>query len=313
MQELPITPNNSQQAELKRAYMIINEYCKDCQVRRNMNRYPPTASADEIAAYQHGVRDIVAHSDGLSTPQISEKMNVLRCKHFGPAKDYTEIKQHFNQLMLKLLPYMQEQVRAADDALKMAVQYAMVGNFIDFGVMDEVDDNELRHKVDAAKDISIAPGVLQSFRQEIERAHRLVLFTDNCGEIVTDKLLISVLRDINPQLYVTVIVRGMPVVNDATLEDAHQIGMEDVANRIIGNGAAMPGNVIGAISSEAMDEVRQADVLVSKGQGNFEGLSGCGLNIFYLFLCKCDAFIQRFDVPQFTGVMTRELESGKGE
>jgi len=240
-------------------------------------------------------------------------MNVLRCKHFGPAKDYTEIKQHFNQLMLKLLPYMQEQVRAADDALKMAVQYAMVGNFIDFGVMDEVDDNELRHKVDAAKDISIAPGVLQSFRQEIERAHRLVLFTDNCGEIVTDKLLISVLRDINPQLYVTVIVRGMPVVNDATLEDAHQIGMEEVANRIIGNGAAMPGNVIGAISSEAMDEVRQADVLVSKGQGNFEGLSGCGLNIFYLFLCKCDAFIQRFDVPQFTGVMTRELESGKGE
>ena len=62
----------------------------------------------------------------------------------------------------------------------------------------------------------------------------------------------------------------------------------------------------GAISSEAMDEIRKADVLVSKGQGNYEGLSGCGLNIFYLFLCKCDAFMQRFNVPQFTGVMTRE-------
>ena len=97
------------------------------------------------------------------------------------------------------------------------------------------------------------------------------------------------------------------MVNDATLEDARQIGMKEVAHRVIGNGVGMPGNVIGAISSEAMDEVRQADVLVSKGQGNFEGLSGCRLNIFYLFLCKCDAFIQRFNVPQFTGVMAREL------
>lgn len=287
--------------------MIINEYCKDCQIRRNMKRYPSSASADEIAAYQRGVRDIIAQCDGLSTPQISEKMNVLRCEHFGPAKDFTEIKRHFNRLMLNLLPHMQEQVSTADDTLKMAVQYAMVGNFIDFGVMDEVDDNELRKKVDAAKDIAIAPGMLQSFRQEVDKAHRMVLFTDNCGEIVADKLLISVLRDINPQLTVTVIVRGKPVVNDATLEDARQIGMEEVAHRVIGNGAGMPGNVIGAISSEAMDEVRQADVLVSKGQGNFEGLSGCGLNIFYLFLCKCDAFIQRFNVPQFTGVMTREL------
>ena len=260
--------------------MVINEYCKDCQIRRNLIKYPATASADEIAAYQQGVRNIIAHSDGLSTPQTSEKMIALRRELFGPAKDFTTIKQHFN---------------------------SMVGNFIDFGVLEEVDDQELRSKLDAAKDIAIDPEMLQSFRREVEKARRLVLFTDNCGEIVTDKLLVSVLRSINPQLFVTVIVRGKPVLNDATMEDALQIGMSDVAQRVIGNGAGMPGNVIGAISSEAMDEIRKADVLVSKGQGNYEGLSGCGLNIFYLFLCKCEAFIQRFNVPQFTGVMTREV------
>lgn len=288
--------------------MIINEYCKDCQIRQNINKYPASATAEERAAYQCGVRDIIARCDGLSTPQISEKMNALRCEHFGPAMDYAEIKHHFNRLMLNLLPYMQKQVAETDDSLRMAVQYAMVGNYIDFGIMEDVDDNELRTKLDAAKDIEIAPEMLQCFRQEVEKAHRLVLFTDNCGEIVTDKLLISVLRDINPQLLVTVIVRGRPVVNDATLEDARQVGMQDVAQRVIGNGAGMPGNVIGAISSEAMDEVRKADVLVSKGQGNYEGLSGCGLNIFYLFLCKCDAFMRRFNVPKYTGVMTRECK-----
>ena len=109
------------------------------------------------------------------------------------------------------------------------------------------------------------------------------LYTDNCGEIVTDRLLIATLRDINPDLYISVIVRGKPVLNDATLEDAKYVHMEDVAQKVIGNGTGMPGNVIGAISQEAMDEVENADLLISKGQGNFEGLSGCGLNIYYFF------------------------------
>ncbi|MCR4860535.1 MAG: ARMT1-like domain-containing protein [Bacteroidales bacterium] len=292
--------------------MIINEYCKDCQLRRNIDRYPATASADEIAAYQRGVRDLIAHCEGLSTPQISEKMRALRHGHFGPGRDFTAIKRHFNSLMLNLLPHMQKQVAEADDALRMAVQYSMVGNFIDFGALDNVDEQELLAKLDAAKGLPIAPGMLESFRREVEKAQRLVLFTDNCGEIVTDKLLLSVLRDINPHLSVTVIVRGRPVVNDATLEDARQIGMGEVARRVIGNGAGMPGNVLGAISPEAMEEIGQADVLVSKGQGNYEGLSGCGLNIFYLFLCKCDAFTQRFNVPRFTGVMTRERVGQEG-
>ena len=82
--------------------------------------------------------------------------------------------------------------------------------------------------------------------------------------------------------------------------------MGEVAQSVIGNGTAMPGNVLSAVSQEARSEIEQADLLISKGQGNYEGLSGCGLNIFYLFLCKCERFIDRFHVPQFTGIMTRE-------
>ena len=137
--------------------MVINEYCKNCQLRRNLIKYPATASADEVAAYQRGVRNILAHSDGLSTPQTSEKMIALRRELFGPAKDFTTIKRHFNSLMLNLLPHMQQQVAKADDALRMAVQFSMVANYIDFGILEEVDDQELRSKLDVAKDIVIAP------------------------------------------------------------------------------------------------------------------------------------------------------------
>lgn len=286
--------------------MVISEYCKKCQIKRNMAKYPANASAEQIKRYQDEVQEIIKNSDGYTTPQVSEKMNALRQEIFGSVMDYTDIKKHYNQLMLDYFPYMEEKVDAAENHLKMAIQYAMVGNYIDFGALENVNERELKEKLDEAVNIQIDSLMLEAFGEDILHAKRLVYFTDNCGEIVTDKLLISALREINPNLYITVIVRGKPVLNDATLEDARDVHMEEVAHKVMGNGTGMPGNVIGAISKEAMDEVESADVLISKGQGNYEGLSGCGLNMYYFFLCKCEMFVRRFNVEQFTGIMTRE-------
>lgn len=286
--------------------MIINETCKECQLKKNLNAYPADASSEKIDAYQAGVRDILDKCDGLSTPQVAEKMYDLRREIFGADRDYSEIKSYYNRLMLSLLPYMERQIRNAEDPLTMAVKYAMVGNYIDFGAMESVDENELRTQLDQAEEISVDADVLESFRKGILSARQMVYFTDNCGEIATDKMLISVIRSLAPELEVTVIVRSRDAVNDATLDDARQIRMEEAATRVIGNGNGMPGNVISEMSQEAMDVIEKADILVSKGQGNYEGLSGSGLNIYYMFLCKCETFMKRFDVPQFTGVMTHE-------
>ena len=275
--------------------MVINEKCKICQIKRNNNRYPVGATEEKIKEYQYKVNEIVKNSDGLTTPQVAEQMDNLRKELFGNTMDYTEIKQHYNKLMLDYFPYMENKVNTSENHLKMAIQYAMVGNYIDFGALENVNDIELKDKLDEAVNIQIDSNLLTDFHKEIVNANRLVYFTDNCGEIVTDRLLIATLRDINPDLYISVIVRGKPVLNDATLEDAKYVHMEDVAQK-----------VIGAISQEAMDEVENADLLISKGQGNFEGLSGCGLNIYYFFLCKCEMFMRRFGVEQFTGIMTKE-------
>ena len=286
--------------------MVINENCKVCQIKRNIDKYPLNATEEEIKEYQHKVKEIVENSDGLSTPQVAEKMDDLRRKIFGNVIDYTEIKQHYNQLMLDYFPYMKNKVDTSENHLKTAIQYAMVGNYIDFGALENVNEGELKVQLDEAVNITIDSKLLDVFKNDLVNAKRLVYFTDNCGEIVTDKLFISTLRDINPDLYISVIVRGKPVLNDATLEDAKYIHMENVAQKVIGNGTGMPGNVIGAISQEAMEEIKNADLLISKGQGNYEGLSGCGLNIYYFFLCKCEMFMRRFGVEQFTGIMTRE-------
>ena len=285
--------------------MVINENCKVCQIKRNIDKYPLHAT-EEIEEYQYKVKKIVENSDGLSTPQVAEKMDDLRQEIFGNVIDYTEIKQHYNQLMLEHFPYMKNKVDTSENHLKTAIQYAMVGNYIDFGALENVNEGELKAQLDEAININIDSKLLDVFKNDLVNAKRLVYFTDNCGEIVTDKLLISTLRDINPNLHITVIVRGKPVLNDATLEDAKYIHMEDVAQKVLGNGTGLPGNVVGAISKESMDEVENADLLISKGQGNYEGLSGCGLNIYYLFLCKCEMFMRRFGVEQFTGIMARE-------
>ena len=175
--------------------MIINEECKKCQIKRNINKYPVNATEEKITEYQYKVNEIVKNSDGLSTPQVAEKMDNLRQELFGNVMDYTEIKQHYNQLMLDYFPYMEEKVDATENHLKMAIQYAMVGNYIDFGALENVNERELKEKLDEAVNIQINSLMLEAFCDDILHAKRLVYFTDNCGEIVTDKLLISTLRE----------------------------------------------------------------------------------------------------------------------
>jgi uncharacterized protein with ATP-grasp and redox domains len=138
------------------------------------------------------------------------------------------------------------------------------------------------------------------------RAKRLVYLTDNCGEIVIDKLMIEQICKINPELHVTVIVRGKEILNDATMEDAIQVGLDQITT-VTGNGSNIAGTCLDEISEEAKNLIEQADFIISKGQGNFETLQECGLNIYYLFLCKCMMFANRFQVPRFTGMLLNDI------
>lgn len=222
-------------------------------------------------------------------------------------EDYSKIKKFFNTLMLTLENKMREEVRASKDPLCRAMQYAMGGNFIDFGAMGAVDENKLCEILDGSCDIEIDMGVLEELRADIKKAKNIVFFTDNCGEIVADKVLMNAIKGENPDAHLTAIVRGAPILNDATLEDAEQVGLELVADKVIGNGNGIAGNVLSRASSEAMAYINKADLLISKGQGNFETLSGCGLNVYYVFMCKCDLFVNRFNVPLYTGLLKKEI------
>ena len=103
------------------------------------------------------------------------------------------------------------------------------------------------------------------------------------------------------------VVRDHPVLNDATMDDVHQVGLDQLDGiRVMGNGDRLAGTDIDRISPEAKEALLTADLILAKGQGNYETLQGCGLPVYYAFLCKCRFFADRFGVPTYTGMLVRE-------
>lgn len=286
--------------------MKMNESCVACLLGKYEKKYPEGATQSEIEAYRNALEAVFENFSQRSAPEVVEQMELVKRRFFGDAADFFAIKRHFNLLMLSLESQMEQTVRDAEDPLRCALQYAMAGNFIDFGALDSVEEDKLREFLEAANRAQLDEKTIEDLGLDLSRASRLVYFTDNCGEIVADKVLVRTLKRLYPKLFVTVIVRGAPVLNDATMVDAEEIGFSDVADRVLENGNGVAGTVIARLSREAREAVDAADLMLAKGQGNFESLAGCGLNVYYLFMCKCKLFVDRFRVPKFSGILTRE-------
>ena len=285
----------------------MEQECKACLFRKYIDQYPEGASPQLIRQYKDAVtRLLETCSDELTAPEVSHQLRNMGEDLFQvEAEDYTEIKKYFNSLLLARELELLEKTEAATDPVLQAARYALTGNFIDFSALENVEEAKLNELLDQAHTISFDETVYRHLLEEIQKAAGLVYITDNCGEIVMDKLLIWQLKKLNPSLDITVVVRGAPVANDATMEDADQVGMGALA-RVIGNGTALDGTVLRKMPAYPRSVLEQADVIIAKGQANYETLQGCGLNIFYLFMCKCNLFTRRFGVPQFSGILTAE-------
>ena len=149
-------------------------------------------------------------------------------------------------------------------------------------------ESELRNAILQVENSFLAALRLAVAENQLEKTRKLLYLGDNCGEIVLDKLFIEMIRKRYPNLTVLYGVRGRPVVNDVTLEDARMVGMERVA-RIIENGSGALGTVLNETSPEFQEIFKTADLVISKGQGNFESLSECrDQQIYYLLMIKCE-------------------------
>ena len=194
--------------------------------------------------------------------------------------------------MLDLYPHFLEQIRSAEDPLEMAIRLAISANIIDFGAIQDLDEETIDRTLSEASAIPLDHAAVELFRREVEQAKTILYLGDNAGEIVCDRLLIEQL----PREKITFAVRGNPVLNDATITDAEAVGMTKIVP-VIDNGSDAPGTVLEFCSPEFRDRFQAADFIIAKGQGNYESLSDNHQNIFFLLRAKCPVIAKEFNSP----------------
>lgn len=284
----------------------LNSICVSCVTKDRLEQFPKDAPEEIKVKYMSAVLKELAKMENQHGPTIATRhIYDLQKEMFGYHQSYLELREQFNSIMLEREEEIRNSIQQSEDSLKAAIQYAIAGNYIDFMVMKNVDEETLETLLQNACNYEIDCSVLEALRQDILKAEKLVYLTDNCGEILIDKLVIEQIHKMNPGLQITAIVRGEEILNDATMEDAIQVGLPNVAT-VIGNGDSMPGTCLYRISNEAKRALDDANVVISKGQGNLEMLQGCDLNLYYIFLCKCDMISEMFQVPKFTPMLVRE-------
>lgn len=282
--------------------------CMVCLIQRQWEQVSRCEDEQAKASYMIDVLRTVAEAeDGATAPLVVARITKLYRAYFGNPTGFDKLKAEYNARLLQMEDENSSRIKQSVDPLAAALKLARAGNYIDFGAMGSVEDDKLVRLIADADGETLDENVYSCFVRDLENARRLVYLTDNCGEIVLDKLLVQTIRSRYPSLEVTAIVRGAPVLNDATEEDARAVGLPDAAY-VLGNGTDIAGTQLEAISEEARRQITGADLIISKGQGNFETLHGCGLNIYYLFLCKCDWFTKRFGLERYRGVFVNERD-----
>ena len=286
--------------------MKANSMCISCILSRQEKKIRSFEDEQKKSEYMNQVLKILYENGQTeSAPWMAEKINRLYEKFWGPLEDYTDIKHEYNMLLLDKEADMEQKIKMADDPLVECIKYVCAGNYIDFTGVENVNMNTFEELLKKAEEESVCEEEYQKFRDDLASAKTLAYLTDNCGEIVLDKIFIRHIKEAYPDLNITVIVRGENVINDATMTDAEEVGLTEMVT-CIGNGNAAPSTILNRLSDEAKRVLDDADVIISKGQGNFEGFCGEGYNPYFFFLCKCPLFLHRFKLPKFTSVFAKE-------
>lgn len=286
--------------------MHASSMCISCILSKQEKLIRPFEDEAKKSQYLHQVLEIL-YRDGQTrqAPYLAAQIDRLYNDFWGNVEDYAPQKQKYNQLLLGLEKDISQMIYSAEDPVKECIKYVCAANYIDFSAVENVNEDTLKKLLAKAAYETVPEDEYAAFLADLGKAASLAYLTDNCGEIVLDKLFIKCMKENFPQLEITVILRGEDVINDATLSDAQEVGLTDLV-ACIGNGNGAPGTILEELSPRAKQVLLNANLVISKGQGNFESLYGEGLNPYYLFLCKCELFVHRFGLKQFEAVFKKE-------
>lgn len=282
--------------------------CLQCHFRRNLELAETLGSNEQVMDFARRLMRMYldAPSD-VGSPWFGPQTAQLFHDCFGlPLDRFRQEKEDSNRFVMERLPMIRQTVSSASDPVFAGLQCAILGNYLDFSALQgkvsfEKLDDMLRDALSMELDRQAYAGLCQDLRQ----GKKLLYLTDNAGEIGFDRILAETIAEAYPHLEITFCVRGEITQNDATREDAEAVG---IPFPVIDNGNGVAGTQIDLLSEEAAQALREADVILAKGMGNTETMFGCGYNVYYAFLVKCQKFIRLFGRPMFTPMLVKERQ-----
>ena len=221
--------------------------------------------------------------DELNPPEVAKLLHNFIKKMAGVSDPYMDIKRRSNELAKTLIKELKGYIEKSDSPFETGLRLAIAGNIIDYGQAAHINDSVVKESIDESLKAKLSPEIIKALYCDIKEADNILYIADNAGEIFFDKIFIQMI----PNDSITVAVRGEPIINDATMQDALEAGIDSMC-KVIDTGDGTPGVSLNDCSKEFIDHFSNADLIISKGQGNYETLSDIeGKKIYFLFKIKC--------------------------
>ncbi len=284
----------------------MNSLCFECHLRRSLERARPLGDGETATQLAKALMKLYLSSPAhCSSPELGPATAALFQQLYGQSRDpMKQEKLDSNRFIMERLEDIRCRVAAAADPLFGALQFSVLGNYLDFAALQgQVRFEELDKMLADALQMPLDQNCYAQFRQDLAAGKKLLYLTDNAGEIGFDRILAEEIHREYPHLEISFCVRGEPVHNDATVEDAAAVG---IPFPVMGSGSAVGGTVIDQLSPQARQALEAADVIIAKGMGNTETMYGCGYNVYYAFLVKCRRVVEFFHKPMMTPMFLRD-------
>jgi len=241
----------------------------------------------------------------VSIPEFGTKIHEIIKLETGNRDPYAEMKELQNKIGLRLYEKLRSEVEVAEDPLYLSAKIAIAGNIIDPAPENRADMNStIRGCLEEPIDIDN----FELFREEIGKTSQLLYLADNAGEVFFDRIFIEEL--VSRDLGVIYAVKGGPILNDATLKDAKIAKIDEIA-KVISNGAPAIGTQLDRCSPKFREVFEGTDLIISKGQGNYESIGEMNRNIFFVLKAKCPVIARALDVPLGTTIFTSTCRGAK--
>lgn len=287
--------------------LSIDSQCLLCHMERNIQLVRPLGTEEQTMAFARDLMRMYLEAPAdVSSPWFNPQVAELLHRHYGlPLDRFRQEKAESNRFVLERMEDIRSRIARAEDPVLAGLQFAILGNYLDFSALrGQVSFDKLSDMLDQALNMELDQEVYRTFRRQLEEGKKLLYLTDNAGEIGFDRLFAEEIAKAHPQLEITFCVRGDIAINDATRLDAEAVG---IPFRVIDNGNNIPGTQLDRLGEEARQALAESDVILAKGMANVETMAGCGYNVYYAFLVKCQRFVSRYHKPLLTPMLVREL------